>query len=478
VLFNSLAFAIFLPVVFVLYWYADRERPGAQNALVLAASYVFYGWWDARFLALIVASTAVDYAVGLGLGRAREKRARQLLLGVSLACNLGLLGFFKYYDFFLLSAQSGLGALGIPYVPQLLRVILPVGISFYTFQTLSYSIDVYRKQIEPTRDFVAFAAYVSFFPQLVAGPIERAHSLLPQFLVRRTFDMEKAKDGLRQIAWGLFKKMVVADRVASSVDYVFANYTSLDGGHALVGTFLFAIQIYCDFSGYSDIAIGTSRLLGFDLMRNFAYPYFSRDISEFWSRWHISLSGWFRDYVYIPLGGGRGGRWSRLRNVMAVFLLSGFWHGANWTYVVWGLIHGLCYVPLVLLGRHRRYHGSIAAEGRLLPRPAEAFAILRTLALVLVAWVFFRADSVGHALDFLAHAVRRPWGAGGLGRYALPLLVSVALLVAEWIQRAHPHALAIAGWPRWARHAVYYGVVLSVVAIGNLNHVQFIYFQF
>jgi D-alanyl-lipoteichoic acid acyltransferase DltB (MBOAT superfamily) len=356
-LFNSLDFAIFLPLVFVIYWFVLGKKLRLQNAFVLLASYVFYGWWDWRFLSLLVISTLVDYVVGRQMLIIKDGVKRKLLLILSLGVNLGMLGFFKYYNFFVESFTQAFTLFGQDLNPQTLKIILPVGISFYTFQTLSYSIDIYRRKLEPTRDFVAFSAFVSFFPQLVAGPIERASNLLPQFYTKRQFESSNAVDGLRQILWGLFKKMVIADRCAVFANEIFNNSADYSGFVLVLGAIFFAFQIYGDFSGYSDIAIGTARLFGFNLMQNFAFPYFSRDIAEFWRRWHISLSTWFRDYVYIPLGGSKGKAIIVLRNTLIVFVVSGFWHGANLTFIFWGLLNAIYFVPLLLGKANRRHLG-------------------------------------------------------------------------------------------------------------------------
>lgn len=361
-LFNSIDFAVFLPVVFLLYWFVFK-RLFWQNILLLVASYVFYGWWDPRFLILILFSTVVDYTIGVQLGKHEERRKRKLLLWTSIAVNLGLLGFFKYYNFFVENFIEAFTFFGFEIKTGLLNIILPVGISFYTFQTLSYTIDVYRRKLEPTRDFISFSAFVSFFPQLVAGPIERATHLLSQFYRKREFDYGLAVDGLRQILWGLFKKVVIADNCAEYANIIFNNYEDYSGSSLLLGAFFFAFQIYGDFSGYSDIAIGISRLFGFDLMKNFAFPYFSRDIAEFWRRWHISLSTWFRDYLYIPLGGSHGGTWMKVRNTFIIFLVSGFWHGANWTFILWGALNALYFLPLLLSNRNRKNLDDIAENG-------------------------------------------------------------------------------------------------------------------
>ncbi len=331
-LFNSIDFAIFLPIVFILYWSINDLK--YQNLLIVLASYVFYAWWDWRFLILIVFSTIVDYSVGRKLKNAENQIKRKILLWTSISINLGFLCYFKYYNFFLDNFISAFTLLGVRLESSSLNIILPVGISFYTFQTLSYTIDVDKRKLDPTKDFVAFSAFVCFFPQLVAGPIERATNLLPQFFQRRSFNYSNSVDGLRQLLWGLFKKMVIADSCAEYVNIIYGAEDLYPGSSLLLGSALFSVQIYCDFSGYSDIAIGSARLLGFDLMKNFAFPYFSRDIPEFWRRWHISLSTWFRDYVYIPLGGSRVGQFKQFRNIFVIFLLSGLWHGANWTFVI------------------------------------------------------------------------------------------------------------------------------------------------
>ena len=345
--FNSIDFAIFLPIVFLLYWFVTQKNLKLQNALIVVASYVFYGWWDWRFLSLIVFSSLVDYSIGLALKKEEQQSKRKLLLWTSIGVNLGFLGFFKYYNFFVDNFVSAFSFFGQPIQPNTLDIILPVGISFYTFQTLSYTIDVYKRKLEPTSNLISFLAFVSFFPQLVAGPIERATHLLPQFYKKRVFHYSLAVNGCRQILWGLFKKIVIADNCAEYANLIFNNSSDYSGSTLFMGALFFTFQIYGDFSGYSDIAIGTSRLFGFDLKQNFAFPYFSRDIAEFWRRWHISLSTWFRDYLYIPLGGSQGGTLMKVRNTFIIFLVSGFWHGANWTFIAWGFLNALYFLPLL-----------------------------------------------------------------------------------------------------------------------------------
>lgn len=476
-LFNSFAFAAFLPIVFTIYWAIGRRRVRAQNFFLIVASYVFYGWWDWRFLSLIFISSLVDYMVGLGLAATEQERRRKLLLMVSLVVNLGFLGFFKYFNFFVDSFVDLLTMAGLQAHPTTLRIVLPVGISFYTFQTLSYSIDIYRRKIEPTRDPVAFFAFVSFFPQLVAGPIERAKSLLPQFLEPRRFDGRLARDGLRQMLWGFFKKMVIADNMAGHVDRIFADYTQFDGLTLVLGAFFFTIQVYGDFSGYSDIAIGASRLFGFSLMRNFAFPYFSRDFAEFWRRWHISLSTWFRDYLFIPLGGSRCSRARRIFNIVVTFTVSGLWHGADWTYVFWGFLNGLYYIPLMLTDRQKKYT-DIPAQGRLLPKFGEWMAMLGTFGLHVLGLAIFRSPNITSAFGFLGRLFERPYSGMGYGQYFEPLLLCGFLLVVDWFQRDKQYALDLSAWPLSLRWLVYVVVILGIMVLGNFGSQEFIYFQF
>lgn len=482
-LFNSIDFAIFFPVVFLLYWLVFKSDLRAQNIFILLVSYVFYGWWDWRFLLLIAFSSCVDFLVSRRMTSSVSERHRKHLLWLSLSLNLGLLGFFKYFNFFAHSFADAFTLFGNPIEPFTLNIILPVGISFYTFQTLSYTIDVYRKRLEPTDDLLKFLAFVSFFPQLVAGPIERAKDLLPQFYKKRTFSYGASVDGLRQILMGLFKKVVIADNCAPIVNQIFDNYTDYSGGILVLGAVLFAFQIYGDFSGYSDIAIGVARMLGFDLMRNFAYPYFSRDIAEFWRRWHISLSSWFKDYVYIPLGGSKGGKWMNIRNVFVIFLVSGFWHGANWTFIVWGGLNALLFLPLLLLKRNRKNTDTVSA-GRILPGPREFFQMITTFALVSLTWIFFRADDMSSALGYIQRIFTTPFFETHLLAVTKPvnllfLPLIFLLIILEWAGKNDQHALETLGlsWPRAGRWAVYTVLCLTLI-IFSTNEQEFIYFQF
>lgn len=482
-LFNSIDFAFFLPIVFILYWYVTSNNLKLQNFLILASSYVFYGWWDWRFLSLILFSTIVDYSIGIMLDNENNKTKRKALLWGSILVNLGFLGFFKYYNFFLDNFISAFSFFGSEISANSLNIILPVGISFYTFQTLSYTIDVYNRKLEPTRDFISFSAFVSFFPQLVAGPIERASNLLPQFYTKRSFDYSKAVDGLRQILWGLFKKVVIADNCAEFANMMFNNTADYNGSSLALGALFFTFQIYGDFSGYSDIAIGTARLFGFDLMRNFAFPYFSRDIAEFWRRWHISLSTWFRDYLYIPLGGSHGGKWMKIRNTFIIFIVSGFWHGANWTFIVWGALNAIYFLPLLLTNKNRT-NLEIVAQGKILPSIKEFALILLTFGLTVFAWIFFRAENIGHAISYISKIF-------SVSFFEVPkfprvdsasttLLIIAFFLLVEWQGREGQYAISETG-KRWYRPLrwVFYSVIIFVIGMFMPSvESPFIYFQF
>lgn len=473
--FNSPEFLLFLPLVFALYWGVFQSHLRAQNALLLAASYVFYGWWDWRFLGLIAFSTLVDYAVALAIERAGTRRKARAWLAVSLAVNLGLLGYFKYANFFVENWIAAWAQLGIQMDLWSVQVILPVGISFYTFQTLSYSIDVYRGELKPTRDPLAFAAFVSFFPQLVAGPIERAKALLPQIEKPRKFRYEEGVTGLRLILWGLFKKVVVADSCAVLVDAIFGAPDEVSGLTLILGAIYFAFQIYGDFSGYSDIAIGTARLFGIRLMTNFRMPYFSRDIAEFWRRWHISLSTWFRDYLYIPLGGSRVSRGRAVRNTFVIFLVSGFWHGANWTFIAWGGIHALLFLPLLVTGRNRKRTG----DQRGMPSLRDLLGMAWTFSAVTVAWVFFRAASISEAWNYLTGMLRPSTPEAPTAHVDYTTIAYVVAMVAVdflLLQVLAEHRLLSQRWRpvRWLTYVVGSWFVWKHFA----NQGTFIYFQF
>ena len=480
-LFNSISFAIFLPIVFFLYWFITNKNLKLQNILLLVASYYFYACWDWRFMFLLMFSTFLDYYTGLKIGENKKQNLRKFWLWLSVGINLGFLGFFKYYNFFAESFAEMLQNFGLQVNPWTLKVILPVGISFYTFHGLSYVLDIYFKRIKAERNFVEYAVFVSFFPLLVAGPIERATHLLPQIKVKREFSYEKAVDGMRQILWGLFKKMVIADNCAVFANQIFANSATASGSELVLGALFFTFQIYGDFSGYSDIALGTARLFGIDLLRNFAFPYFSRDIAEFWRRWHISLSSWFRDYLYIPLGGSKGGNWMRIRNTFAIFLVSGFWHGANWTFIIWGFLNALFIMPSIILKTNRN-NLEIVAMNKLIPSFRDVFNILLTFSLTVFAWIFFRAESVHHAIEYISgifNASLFTIPDVKTAAYATLILIAFFMLI-EWIGREHQFALQdfLVKKPRFIRW-LFYGFIILLIGLFLQTHESpFIYFQF
>ncbi len=475
-IFNSIAFAIFLPVVFFLYWFVVKKLD-KQNLLLLVASYVFYGFWDYRFVFLLIFSTLLDYFSALKIHHSLKPNSRKLWLSVSIFINLGFLGFFKYYNFFAESFAAAFASAGMHFNVWTLSVILPVGISFYTFHGISYIIDVYNKKIEPTQNFVDYAVFVSFFPLLVAGPIERATHLLPQVQNVRKFDYNRAVDGMRQILWGLFKKIAIADNCAQDVNVIFSNPAHYHSSTLVYGALLFTVQIYCDFSGYSDIALGTASLFGFDLIRNFNFPYFSRDIAEFWRRWHISLSTWFRDYVYIPMGGSRKGKWITIQNTLLIFIISGFWHGANWTFLAWGLYNGLLFLPLLVGSKNKQHIGTVA-EGRIFPTIKETIQITLTFFMVVLGWVLFRCPTITDALNYLK-LMCSPSLLSNIELFNNNIFKFVLLMViVEWLQRDKQHALQIS-WIKIPviRWATYIWLIYIIVYCGGTQQ-SFIYFQF
>lgn len=477
-LFNSINFALFLPIVFFLYWFVANKNYKYQNILLLVASYFFYACWDYRFMFLLLFSTFLDFFTGLKMHDAKNRFWKKFWFWVSIGINLGFLGFFKYYNFFAISFAKAFSNFGIHIDIWLLNVILPVGISFYTFHGLSYVIDIYHEKIKPERNFVDYAVFVSFFPLLVAGPIERATHLLPQIQKARKFDYTTAIDGLRQILWGLFKKIVIADNCAEYANIIFNDSAHQSGSNLVLGALFFTFQIYCDFSGYSDIALGTARLFGVELLRNFAFPYFSRDIAEFWRRWHISLSTWFRDYLYIPLGGSKGGTWMKIRNTFIIFLVSGFWHGANWTFIAWGLLNALYFLPLLLTDKNRTNIGTVA-EGRLLPNFREIISMGFTFILTVFAWIFFRSNSIAHALSYIK-------GIFTVSLLTIPTILPYSIFILtiffvtiEWIGREHQYAIQRLGikWPKPLRITFYYTLIILIILFMGKEQ-EFIYFQF
>jgi len=472
-LFTSFSFLIFLPIVFILYWFLFNRSLKYQNAFLLLSSYVFYGWWNWKFLGLLLLSTLIDYSFGFWVAEGSNAK-RKLFLVLSILNNLLVLCIFKYYNFFVLEAQHALGQAGIHMHPYLIKVLLPVGISFYTFHGMSYVIDIYRNNFKPVRSFVDYAVFVSFFPLLVAGPIERATHLIPQIQQPRTFKYEQAVQGLRLMLWGFFKKMVIANTLSPIVDDIFANYTHYSGSTLVLGAIYFSFQIYCDFSGYTDIALGVAKLFGFELLTNFKFPYFSRDVAEFWRRWHISLSSWFRDYVYIPLGGSRSGKIKAVRNTFIIFLISGFWHGANWTYIAWGGIHALGFLPLLLLGKNRKNSTEVVAHDRWFPGFGELVSMIGTFLFVTAAWVFFRAETIGKAIGYLSSMSRglftNPTYKSFLFLYVIPFVVL------DWCFRRNERELTFFSG-NFIRYAIYTTAVILLLAHSGSN-ASFIYFQF
>ena len=486
-LFNSINFAIFLPIVFTLYWLLNKQQLKFQNILLLVSSYFFYACWDYRFLFLLIFSTLLDFYTGLKMEKANNDKHRKFWFGLSVAVNLGFLGLFKYYNFFSESFAQALSLMGIRTNFVTLQIVLPVGISFYTFHGLSYVIDIFKRRIRAEKNFIDYAVFVSFFPLLVAGPIERATHLLPQIQKRREFKYEKAIDGLRQILWGILKKVVLADNCAEYANIIFNDSENYSGFTLFIGALFFAIQIYCDFSGYSDIALGTARLFGIELLRNFSFPYFSRDIAEFWRRWHISLSSWFRDYLYIPLGGSKGGTWMKIRNTFIIFIISGFWHGANWTFIIWGALNAIYFLPL-LLNDKNRVNLETVAHGKFFPTPKEFFSMMLTFLLTTLAWIFFRAQTVTQALHYIKNMYM------GFTQYkshqetlffinkriSMFLLLIIGLFfIMEWLGREKQYALAEFGfkWPKVARWTAYCFIIWVVFYLSGKEQ-QFIYFQF
>ena len=473
-LFNSFEFFLFLPLVFGLYWFVFQHKLRAQNLLILLASYFFYGWWSWAFTGLLLLSTLLDYAYGFGVAAANRRKAK-IFLWLSIINNLGILGVFKYYNFFAVQFQQGFELLGIHSNPTLLNIALPIGISFYTFHGMSYVFDIYRAQQKPVRNFVDYAVFVSFFPLLVAGPIERASHLLPQVQKVRSFRYAQALDGLRLILWGLFKKVVIADGIAQLIDPVFTHYTDYNSATLILAAIGFSFQIYGDFSGYSDIALGTAKLFGFELLSNFRFPYFARDIAEFWRRWHISLSSWFKDYLYIPLGGSKNGQNKAIRNTFIIFLVSGFWHGASWNFILWGFLHACAFLPLLLTNRNRKYSQEIVASDARFPSGKELLLMLGTFTFVTFAWIFFRADTLQNAFGFI-DGLFSNWGESTTLKPNYILFLILILLLIDWYLRRDERSLKVPA-NRLLRYAIYLSLTFAILFHMD-GEQSFIYFQF
>ncbi len=483
-LFNSFEFLIFLPIIFILYWFVFNKKLSWQNGLVLVASYFFYGWWSWKFMSLLILSTLLDYTYGFGVACPNRKKAK-IFLWLSIINNLGILWVFKYYNFFAIQFQHGFELLGFHTNPLLLNIVLPIGISFYTFHGMSYVFDIYHGKQKPVTNFIEYAVFVSFFPLLVAGPIERAHHLLPQVQRKRIFNYTQAVEGCRLILWGMFKKVVIADSLAVIVDRIFENYKNFNGFSLIVGAIAFSFQIYGDFSGYSDIAIGTAKLFGIELLSNFKFPYFSRDIAEFWRRWHISLSSWFKDYLYIPLGGSKEGKFRAVRNTFIIFLVSGFWHGANWNFITWGFIHACGFIPLLLLNRNRKHVSNVVAQDRKLPNLKELWQMGTTFVFVTIAWIFFRAHSMNSALDYIKQiglsTIKQPRQFFHLPQGKHAFLYIAPLLLVDWWLRRDERKMNL--HTNQTLRIIFYIVIFTFIIgyIGffqDFTNIDFIYFQF
>jgi D-alanyl-lipoteichoic acid acyltransferase DltB (MBOAT superfamily) len=480
VLFNSFEFILFLPIVILLYWFVFNKSLKYQNILILVASYFFYGWWSYKFLGLLVLSTLLDYIYGFSVASTNKKRAK-LFLWLSIINNLGILAIFKYYNFFITQFQTALDLTGIHINPVLITFALPVGISFYTFHGMSYVFDIYRGKLKPVSNVVEYALFVSFFPLLVAGPIERANHLLPQIQKKRVFNYLQTIQGLRLILWGMFKKMVIADNLAVYVDGVYINYGREDAFSLILAAIAFSFQIYADFSGYSDIGLGTAKLFGFELLSNFKFPYFSRDIAEFWRRWHISLSSWFKDYLYIPLGGSKGGKYQAIRNTFIIFLVSGFWHGASWNYITWGFIHACGFLPLLLLNKNRKHTSEIVASNNSLPSLKELGNMLLTFSFVTIAWVFFRAANLKIALVYLRNTllsiIHNPEQFLHFNSNLYIFYYIIPFLICDWLLRRNERNLIFTKNPIW-RYVIYLLLFIALLVTGFKEDSSFIYFVF
>ena len=478
-LFNSFNFAIFLPIIFFLYWFVSNKSLKLQNGLLIIASYFFYAFWDWRFLFLLIFSTLLDYVTGIKMSDTTSIKTKKFWFWLSIIINVGFLMIFKYFNFFATSFAALFSNFGIQVNTWTLSIILPVGISFYTFHGLSYVIDIYKGRIKAEKNFVDYSLFVCFFPLLVAGPIERATHLLPQIQRKRSFDYKQAVDGLRQILWGLFKKVVIADQCADLANKIFNNSASQPGSTLLLGAVMFTVQIYGDFSGYSDIALGTARLFGIELLKNFSFPYFSRDIAEFWRRWHISLSSWFRDYLYIPLGGSKGGMWQKIRNTFIIFIVSGFWHGANWTFIIWGFLNALFIIPSIIFSSNRKNLDTIAA-GKLFPSIGEFTSMISTFILTVFAWIFFRAADLHHAISFIQGIFTKSFFTKPIENKATFFTLIGIFFIIEWIGRESNFALArlALNKPPFIRWFFYFLIVVTILFYSGEKENQFIYFQF
>ena len=477
--FNSFDYLVFFPTVFLLYWFVFQRNLNLQNGFLLLASYYFYASWSVEFTGLLLLSTIIDYSFGFLVASDDRKKAKLFLI-LSIINNLGILAVFKYYNFFAAQIQTVFERIGWEIHPVLLNFALPIGISFYTFHGMSYVFDIYRGQQKPTKNFIDYGVFVSFFPLLVAGPIERANHLLPQVQQKRSFQYSQWIDGARLILWGLFKKVVIADSLAVIANQVFSDSGNQSSFMLILGAIAFSFQIYGDFSGYSDIAIGSAKLLGFELLSNFKFPYFSRNIAEFWRRWHVSLSSWFRDYLYIPLGGSKSGTAKALRNTFVIFLVSGFWHGASWNFIIWGFIHACFFLPLLLLRQNRKYTSETISENRYLPNLKELAQVLFTFSLVSLAWIFFRQTDSQLALDFIkrmvSNAIEYPEQFKTWPKIDAGIFWIIPFVVYDWINRRNERSVRFPKFIvlRWTMYVI---MIFCIFMFSNRDQ-AFIYFQF
>ena len=482
-LFNSISFLIFLPIVYGLYWWIQswenfKHTISVQNILLLIASYFFYAYWNIWFLGLLIFSTSLDYFSGLKIESSATNQHKKIWFWLSICINLGLLGLFKYFNFISINLSELLGNFGWTYQPMLLLIALPIGISFYTFHGLSYVIDIYHDKIKAEKNILNYSLFVCFFPLLVAGPIERAQHLIPQLVQRKVFNRAKTINGLQQMLWGFFKKIVIADNCAVFVNQIFSDYENLNSSSLFIGAIFFSFQIYGDFSGYTDIALGAARLFGIELFNNFSYPYFSKSINEFWKRWHISLTSWFRDYIYIPMGGNRVNPIRKIINTIFVFLISGFWHGANWTYISWGFLNSIFILPKTLSQKTQSIDSNKIAN-----KVIGAIKMLFTFLTVSILWVFFRSKTVYDASKYLQNLVFK-WNSilpdfnGRKSALVLSIIIFV-FMIFEWIGKSHncPLVFTNSFKNKWLKWGFYYAIIFSILYFYRGND-QFIYFQF
>jgi len=473
---NSFAFLLFFVVVFFIYFFPLREKSKAQNVLLLLASYFFYGYADWKMLPLLVAVTLAFYGLGIGIAYYRsmgDEKKGAALSATGIVLGAGLLLYFKYLNFFITSFTGMFESFGFQTNVSTFNILLPLGISFFTFRLISYAIEVNRGNIAPVRNIVTFGTYVAFFPCLLSGPIDRPQKFIPQLEKKRPFSYDMAVDGLRQILWGMFKKMVIADNLATIIHGIWSGYATESGSTLLLGAIFYSFQIYADFSGYSDMAIGVAKVLGFEVARNFNYPYFARNVSEFWRKWHMSLTSWFTDYIYIPLGGNRCSKGRQFFNTMVVFTICGFWHGANWTFVLWGAYNGLLFLPLIL--RKKKKLSKVVAEGKWLPNLQETLNMLGTFVLVTFGWILFKATNVGEAFDYMAR-IFSP-SLFSVPQQKIGLLYVLVLVASEWAGRRKEYVVCVANL-RWQYRWVLYFVLFLSIFILSGKVETFIYAKF